>query len=277
MNVTLWGVRGSLACFGPEITRYGGNTSCVEVKGSDGTILILDAGTGIRRLGAAIPKHVKRVDILITHLHLDHIQGLGFFTPLFDPDMEVHIYGPANSNRHLHTLLTKYLSPPLFPVSLNELPCKLYLHHVPDKEFSIGELKIIGQAVCHPGLTFGYRITSPTGSMAYIPDHELALGSTQFPLTSEWTSGYDLAAEVDLLIHDAQYTKEEYEERVGWGHSTLAQAILFAELAKVKTFVTFHYDPAHADAMLDLIISQAQSLSPHLKIIPGREGETFKI
>src|SRR5258708_148955 len=141
MKVTLWGTRGSVASPGPDTARYGGNTSCVEVCGSDGTLLVLDAGTGIRRLGADIPPEVRRVDVLLTHLHMGHIQGLGFFAPLRNPDAEVHIGGPASALLSLRVRLPRYMSPPLFPVHLRDLPCTLILHEVPRGDEQIGELK----------------------------------------------------------------------------------------------------------------------------------------
>jgi phosphoribosyl 1,2-cyclic phosphodiesterase len=278
MIITLWGTRGSLACSGPDTERYGGNTSCIEVLGSDDTTLIFDAGTGIRRLGLKLDKKIKRVNILLTHLHLDHIQGLGFFMPLFDSNAEIHIYGPAQTANQLHSLLSKYLSPPLFPVLLNDLPCQLYLHAVPKTGFDIGEFHIKGEYVCHPGLTLGYRISSPTGSIAYLPDHEPALGTMTFPFDSNWTSGYDLAKEVDLLIHDSQYFKEEYESHLGWGHSTIDQALKFAVLANVKAFVTFHHDPAHNDDQLDNLLTRAISAEKfNFKIVAGKEGTVIKL
>jgi phosphoribosyl 1,2-cyclic phosphodiesterase len=278
MIITLWGTRGSLACSGPEMTKYGGNTSCVQISGMGDSTLILDAGTGIRRLGQALEKKIKKVDILLTHLHLDHIQGLGFFAPLFDPTMEVHIYGPATSNRHLHFLLSKYLSPPLFPVLLSDLPCKLYLHKIPEDEFTIDNFTVKGEMVCHPGITYGYRISSNASSVTYLPDHEPALGVPAFPLAPAWTSGYDISANADLLLHDAQYTPQEYKERVGWGHSTLEQAIVFAELAKVKTLIPFHYDPCHDDKQLDDILStMIERRRPAFKIQPGLEGSAFSL
>ncbi len=131
MQIQLCGTRGSLATPGPDTARYGGNTSCVSVIGREGTLLILDAGTGIRRLGATLPANLVRVDILLTHLHMDHVQGLGFFAPLYRPDFEVHIWGPASATLSLQARLMRYLSPPLFPVHLSELPCKLSFHAVP--------------------------------------------------------------------------------------------------------------------------------------------------
>lgn len=275
MKITLWGTRGSLACSSPETKEYGGNTSCVEVRGINNTLLILDAGTGIRKLGTTIDNTIKRIDILLTHLHLDHIQGLGFFIPLFNPNMEIHIYGPASSDKNLRILLTKYLSPPLFPVILRELPCRFYIHAISNDSFEIGEFSVISQAIIHPGFTLGYRITSKAGSIAYLPDHEPALGTRIFPIQPNWTSGYDLIANVDLLIHDSQYTDEEYRIRVGWGHSTIEQALKLAKLANVKNFITFHHDPSHEDIALDTMLKMAAAdIQSNIKIYPGKEGLT---
>jgi len=137
MQVTLWGTRGSLATPGPDTARYGGNTSCVAVRGREGGVLVLDAGTGIRRMAATIDTSVRRVDVLLTHLHMDHIQGLGFFGPLYRPGLDVHIWGPASVQMGLQARLMRYLSPPLFPVALSELPCRLTLHEVGETEVPI--------------------------------------------------------------------------------------------------------------------------------------------
>ncbi|MCC7447856.1 MAG: MBL fold metallo-hydrolase [Anaerolineae bacterium] len=276
MRVTLWGVRGSLASPGPDTGHYGGNTACVEVRGTDDTVLVLDAGTGIRRLGMLLPPSVRRVDLLLTHLHMDHIQGLGFFTPLYDPAMEVHIYGPASTTLSLQTRLARYLSPPLFPVRLRELPCKLTLHEVPCGDFEVGEFHITNRLICHPGPTVGYRIENARAAMAYFPDHEPALGLRNFPLSPDWTSGYPLAANVDLLIHDAQYSAEEYLNHVGWGHSSLEQAFKFTELAQAKHLVPFHHDPSHTDDYMDRFIVEAiRSLSPRFDVTAAKEGAVF--
>ena len=277
MKVTLWGTRGSLASPGPETARYGGNTSCVEVRGKDGTVLILDAGTGLRGLGLSLPKSLRRVNLLLTHLHMDHIQGLGFFGPLRNPEMEVHIWGPASTTLDLRSRLTRYLSPPLFPVHLRDLTSDLFFHEVPQNDFDIGEFHISTALVCHPDPTVGYRIQSPDAVITYLPDHEPALGAKKFPLSPDWTSGYELAAGSDLLIHDAQYTEDEYQTRVGWGHSSLTQAFEFAELAGVRTFIPFHHDPSHTDDILDDIINKSIGLAqPDFAVIPGVEGATFE-
>lgn len=276
MRVTLWGTRGSLAAPGSETARYGGNTACVQVEGSDGTQIVLDAGTGIRRLSAAIPRSACRVDILLTHLHLDHILGLGFFGPLDNPECEVHIWGPPSTTQDLRTRLTRYLSPPLFPIRLRDLESRIILHEVPGGEFQIGEFRVSTALVCHPGPTVGYRITSPRGTLAYLPDHEPALGVRRFPLAGEWTSGYAIAAGADLLIHDAQYDVSEYPNRIGWGHSSLPQALEFGKLCRVKNFVPFHHDPGHSDDQLDRLTQEAlRTVNPSFSVLPGVEGMVF--
>lgn len=275
MKVTLWGTRGSLPSAGPDTVRYGGNTSCVEVRAGNGTLLVLDAGTGIRRLNRTIGPETSRVDILLTHLHMDHIQGLGFFEPLYSPGCEVHIWGPPSTTMNLHTRLTRYLSPPLFPVRLRDLPTRLTLHDVPLGQFTIVGVEIVAALVCHPGPTVGYRIADRSASLAYIPDHEPALGARQFPEEPEWTSGFDLALGVDLLIHDAQYTTREYATHVGWGHSALAHALAFATATKVKRLLAFHHDPSHTDEIIDRLIAEARTSSLAFEFVAAREGMDF--
>ncbi len=278
MKVTLWGTRGSVPTPGPETIRYGGNTSCVEVEGEDGTLLVLDAGTGIRRLSANLPSPLRRVDILLTHLHLDHIQGLGFFGPLRQPEVEVHIWGPASTLFTLRNRLSRYLSPPLFPVYIRDLTSKMKLHEITEDTFQIGEFTITSALVVHLDPTLGYRITDPLGTMTYLPDHEPALGPRDFPCEPQWTSGYDLAAGADLLIHDCQYTLEEYRTRVGWGHSSMPHAFTFAELAQVRHFVPFHHDPSHGDDELDrLFEEQIRAFQPAYRVTPGVDGSIFEL
>jgi len=277
VRVTLWGTRGSLAAPGPETVRYGGNTACVEVRGKRNALLVLDAGTGIQRLGAMVRGGRGRIDLLLTHLHMDHIQGLGFFEPLYERGREIHIWGPPSPTLDLRTRLARYLSPPLFPVRLRDLPCRLTLHNVPPERFEVGGLEVEAALVCHPGSTVGYRISEGTRSLAYLPDHEPALGLREFPGEPEWTSGFDLAAGADLLIHDAQYTTEEYQKRVGWGHSSIGDAIAFAAVAGARRFVPFHHDPTHDDAMLDCIDSVVRTGDLPFGFVAGTEGATFEV
>lgn len=278
MKACLWGTRGSLAAPGPDTVRYGGNTSCVQVTGREGTVLLLDAGTGLRRAGLDMGETPRRVDILLTHLHMDHIQGLGFFAPLRRAGWEVHIWGPGSTTLGLRARLNRYLSPPTFPVLLRELPSDLHLHEVPRGDFEIGEFRVSSVLICHPNPTVGYRLRTSEGALAYLPDHEPALGARRFPLPPEWTSGYGLAEGVDLLIHDAQYNSEEYQERIGFGHSSIKQAVRFAALTQVKRLVPFHHDPGHDDDDLDQLMGEAVAeAGARFDVAPGKEGEEFDI
>jgi phosphoribosyl 1,2-cyclic phosphodiesterase len=279
MKITLWGTRGSIASPGPETVRYGGNTACVGLVGADGTVIALDAGTGIRRLGAAVPADVRRVDVLLTHLHMDHIQGLGFFAPLFRPGLEVHIWGPDSTTLDLRARLKRYLSPPLFPVHLHDLPCNLHLHDaVSAGEFRIGGLEVKADLVCHPGPTVGYRITENDKSVAYLPDHEPALACSGIGGDPEWMSGYDLSAGVDLLIHDSQYTPEEYVRCTGWGHSTLEDACEFAAFVGIGRLVPFHHDPTRSDDALDRAFERLVARPDRkFEVGKGMEGAVFEI
>jgi phosphoribosyl 1,2-cyclic phosphodiesterase len=286
MKVTLWGTRGSLASPGPETARYGGNTACVEVRsggsssGSDEALVVLDAGTGLRRLGDSLPRSLPRVDLLLTHLHLDHILGLGFFAPLYDENTEVHLWGPASTTLDLKARLSRYLSPPLFPVHLRDLPrpSRVSFHDTPRGEFTLGPFRVRASFVCHPGPTLGYRIATEAATLAYLPDHEPALGAPHFPLSGDWTSGFSLARDADLLIHDAQYTPEEYASHVGWGHSSWRQAFAFAALAGVKRLVPFHHDPGHSDEYLDGVFSEAVAReNPPFRVMPVTEGAVFDL
>jgi phosphoribosyl 1,2-cyclic phosphodiesterase len=276
MRVTLFGTRGSVPAPGPETARYGGNTPSVEVRAKNGTVLILDAGTGVRRLGAQLPPDLTRVDILLTHLHMDHIQGLGFFGPLYHPGVEVFIWGPASSVLPLDVRLSRYLSPPLFPVHLRDLP-RISCHEVP-RQFAIGPFSIRAEMVCHPNPTVGYRITEGGHTLAYLPDHEPTLGLRGGWLEPEWTSGHDLAAGADLLSHDAQFTDQEYTCCVGWGHSTYRHAFEFAARVGAKEMVLFHHDPGHDDVMLERMLADAvRRFAPTFRVSGGCEGTVFEL
>jgi ribonuclease BN (tRNA processing enzyme) len=248
------------------------------IEGTGKTRLVLDAGTGIQSLGLSLPLDLDRIDILLTHLHMDHIQGLPFFAPLRRRGVEVHIWGPASTTRSLNARLQKYLSPPLFPVSVRELAADLHFHELPGPLIEIGEFTIHAQLIIHPNPTIGYRIQCGQAVLAYMSDHEPALGALTFPRETAWTSGYALAERSDLLIHDAQYTEAGYQTRIGFGHSSIRQAFLFAQLAQVKHLVPFHYDPTHSDDELDRMFAEVMSeIKPSYEMTPSREGLSLEV
>jgi phosphoribosyl 1,2-cyclic phosphodiesterase len=251
VQVKLWGTRGSVPSPGPETIRYGGNTSCVGVTLSDGSLLALDAGTGIRSLGLALGDEPARLHILLTHLHLDHIQGLVFFAPAFKPQTEIVIWGPASPEASLRDRIARYVSAPLSPVEVRELPCDVSFRHCPESEWEIGSATIRAASVAHRGPTLGYRVDDAGSSLTYIPDHEPGLGAPIDELEEEWLSGFGLAKGADLLLHDCQYTDSEYPEHVGWGHSALSDTLAFARRVGAARTLLFHHDPLHSDDFLD--------------------------
>jgi phosphoribosyl 1,2-cyclic phosphodiesterase len=251
VKVKVWGARGSVPAPGPETTRYGGNTSCVQITLSDGTILALDAGTGLRSLGLALNQEAERIHLLLTHLHLDHIQGLMFFAPAFRQKTELVIWGPAAPEASLKDRIARYISAPLTPVEIRELPCDVSFREAPEVEWEIGPAKIRAASVTHRGPTLGYRVTEGDVSVCYLPDHEPALGADLFDLEPEWVSGYDLACRASLLIHDCQYSDDEYADHLGWGHSRLSDSLAFATRTEADRVMLFHHDPLHSDDYLD--------------------------
>jgi phosphoribosyl 1,2-cyclic phosphodiesterase len=258
MKIRVFGARGSVPAPGPQMNRYGGNTSCVQLTLPSGEELILDAGTGIRTLGLGLSGE-RRINILLTHLHLDHIQGLMFFPPCFKEESEITIWGPSSPEASLEDRIARYISAPLSPVEVRELPCSVSFRDTPASEWEIGGATIRAEAVTHRGPTLGYRIDDGQTTVAYIPDHEPALGAPLAGLEPEWISGFDLAREADLLIHDCQYTDEEYPEHIGWGHSGLSDTLTFARRVEARRLLMFHHDPLHADDFLDRLTAGARS------------------
>src|SRR5881394_929541 len=292
-RLKLWGVRGSLPVPGPATVRYGGNTSCVEVR-ADGEIIVLDAGTGIRGLGLALEKELGpetvNLTLLITHTHWDHIQGLPFFVPAYISKNLIRILGYEGARSGLSAILAAQMETPFFPVGLHQLPSHLAIQELKDMEFRIGKVKVQAKFANHPGICAGYRLFTSAGSIAYMPDNEpyeplkmqLATqngidgdAARNFAAT-ERAKMVEFLQDCEVAILDAQYTDEEYAGHIGWGHSPFSSVVGLALDANVKRVLLFHHDPSHDDDMIDRMVEQARELirkSGKAMVIEGaREG-----
>lgn len=281
MQLKLWGVRGSVPVPGAAAAGFGGNTACVQVTADDGSELILDAGTGIRELSATIDARARQIHILLSHLHLDHIVGLMFFAPFFDADADVTVWGPPADEQTLHERIERYISDPLSPLEIRELPAHVTFADAPPLPWSIGSIEVQAALVTHRGPTLGYRLTADSVSVCYLPDHEPALRGDLASATAASISGHALARNASLLIHDCQYTDGEYPARRGWGHSCLSDALLFAHRCETRNLLLFHHDPNHDDlslrAMTDDATARWAGLGASGSVEMAREGQVITL
>jgi phosphoribosyl 1,2-cyclic phosphodiesterase len=260
MRAKIWGCRGSLPAPGAETVKYGGNTSCVEVMLDDGSALVLDAGTGIRALGLdLVERGIRRIHLFLTHLHLDHLEGLRFFPPLWDPRVSIEIWGPMSPVLHLRDRILRSFSPPLFPLDFRDVPARVTFHDLPGEPWRADGLTLFSDLVLHPGPTLGFRLESGGSSLAYVPDHEPALAGIEGKPV-EWISAGGIARGADLVLHDAQYLQEEYDTRIGWGHSSVADAVAFYRAVGAGRLILFHHEPEHSDIQLELLEDRARDL-----------------
>ncbi|HXW97593.1 MAG TPA: MBL fold metallo-hydrolase [Gemmatimonadales bacterium] len=263
-TVTFWGTRGSIPTPGAHTARYGGNTSCVAVSGAPGQLVILDAGSGIRPLGRELSRHARGVmnlDVLLSHTHWDHIQGLPFFQPLHAKGNTVRIYGAAQAGVPLEEILDRQMDPVVFPVPLKALAADLTITEVSHGSFEIDGFRVDAFRLRHPGTTLGYKLVPVTGgrTIAYVTDNELGHGGS-YDVPSDWRKQLvRFLGGVDTLIHDGMYSEAMIEARAGWGHSTPEQAVRLAAEARVRRLVLFHHEPEHSDADIDALLAGARA------------------
>jgi phosphoribosyl 1,2-cyclic phosphodiesterase/DNA-binding response OmpR family regulator len=265
MLIRFWGTRGSIAKAGPSTVRYGGNTSCVELRSSRGTLVVLDCGTGAHSLGQALAKSGSRPlngHLLIGHTHWDHIQGFPFFTPLFAPGNEWHVYGPRGVGTSLRESLSGQMQYAYSPITLDDLGATLHYHDLVEGTLEVGDIHVTTQYLNHPALTLGYRLEVDGVTVVYSTDHEPhsrihATGSTE-PFVSQDSHHAQFLVNADLVIHDAQYTAHEYASRAGWGHSTIEYAVEMALSAGVRRLALFHHDPTRDDDAMDRLVASAR-------------------
>ncbi len=284
MLVRFWGTRGSIPTPGNRTSIYGGNTSCVEVRTADGTTLVLDCGTGIRLLGLDMLRRPgpHRIHLLIGHTHWDHIQGFPFFTPAFLPGTELNIYGSTAFQRSLEDSLSGQMQHSYFPVKLHELASRLHYTDLEEGFFRIGNVLVETQYLNHTAPTIAYRISADGATMAYVTDHEPFWNSPGPAFHHPGDQRHiEFLKGADLVIHDAQYTSEEYRTKLGWGHSPVEYATDIAMAANVTRLALFHHEPTHDDHALKRIEDgqrlRVASIGSPLDVFAAAEGMEFEV
>ena len=284
-TLTFWGTRGSIPTPGPRTARYGGNTPCVGITDGSGKLVVLDAGSGLRPLGAGLAAQRRPVSVhlLLSHTHWDHIQGFPFFKPLGLRGNTLHIYGATQEGVPLEEILHRQMEPTVFPVPLEALAATLTVTAVAEGSFEVDGFRVRAFRLRHPGTTLGYRLQPANGGreVAYLTDNELGPGGT-YPVSPDWRMRLVSFLEgVDTLIHDAMYTDAIIETRAGWGHSTPTEAVALAAEAGCRRLVLFHHDPENDDEVVDQLVLDARAAAalaaPKLEVEGASEGRRLSL
>lgn len=283
---TLWGTRGSTPTLGGRFQRHGGNTSCMSIVNGD-DLIIFDAGSGIRDLGLEIMRGSHRkIHLFITHTHWDHIQGYPFFAPAYVPGFDITIYGSSGFGKDLESIFRGQLDRDYFPVQLEDMLSTMSFRHITKDPVFIGDAKITWDFAHHPLATVGYKIEIGCRTLVWMPDNEFLQGylGAPHPLTFDhpeviaFSQVIDFLTGTDTLIHEAQYTPDEYPKKVGWGHSSVANACVLMKLAKIKHWVVTHHDPLHDDAFLEAKLQLTRQILDEIghtmQVENGHDGMT---
>lgn len=280
MLIKFYGVRGSIASPGRDTVVYGGNTACVYVEADDGSLIVFDAGTGIKILGEELLKQKsgKDLNLLFSHYHWDHIQGFPFFLPAYQKDQVINLLAAHLDETNVHSVLTQMIDPH-FPVPSDKLAAKVNILSTQDDYIHIGENRIETKSINHPGGGSAYLLRTSNGSsMAYVTDNELDPPGKQATTYQEWIN---FLQGVDLLIHDAMYLDDELERTHGWGHSLISQTLKLAADAKVANLVLFHHDPSRTDKQLDKIKKDSKAWMkehyPSCKVYVAQEADEYTV
>ncbi len=282
MRITFFGVRGSCPCSSDRYRRYGGNTSCVLVEVEGEHPLILDLGTGLRALGGYLHPPLEasqrqlQANVLLTHLHYDHVIGLPFFSPLRDQGAVLDVYGPSQQDGSLHDVLSGMVAPPFFPIAMDDFGGEMRCHDLDGSaEFTVGNIQVKARPVSHIGHTLGFRIEAEGRSVAYISDHQAPLDQRTVD-----KNVIELCEDADLVMHDSQYTEEEFATMSDWGHSTETYAVRVAVESGARRLCLFHHDPAHSDDQVDRMLDHARQIASdhHLdEVTAAAEGDSVEL
>lgn len=288
LRIRFWGTRGSIPSPGPQTIRYGGNTPCIEVRTSEGRLIILDAGTGIRPLGRSLLAGSDGTpitgDIFLTHAHWDHIQGLPFFAPIFQRGNHFTIHGSRSLETSIDRVVRDQMSPVVFPVSFEELDATIDFRELTDEPCDGKGYQVRPFSVRHPGGALGYRFTEHDAegeALVYISDNELGPGA-RYDTRAGWRERFvEFVRGARVLVHDTMYTAAEYENHRGWGHSTHEEVVELALEAEVERLVLFHHKPERSDEELDRRVAECRALvarrGESLDIIAAAEGLTLDV
>lgn len=278
MRIRLWGTRGSIPVPGPDTIRYGGNTTCIEVRLEDGTIIIFDAGTGIRPLGLALMAEQQPLDLklIFTHTHWDHLQGFPFFEPINDANAHITILSASNAPAEMKQILVSQMDFKYFPINFKSLKAQISFEEIKRPEFHIGNAQLFSILTNHPGTTYGFKLVEGSKSFVFLTDNEL---QPQAPVKSRWQDFIEFSKRCDLLIHDAMWMDEELKNKHGWGHSSMEQVMELAALAHPQKVVLFHHLPRRSDVELETRFTETlarKAANSSITIFQlAREGDTF--
>lgn len=278
MKVYFWGTRGSIATPGEETVKYGGNTTCLEIQLSDGSFMIIDAGTGIRKLGMKLVKlDLDEINIFLTHPHWDHIQGFPFFTPMYKNNEHVIIHGWPTTNRKVKNVITDQMEGTYFPVDFSQLSAEIDFREIKSDTLEYNSAKLSFLRCNHPVICHSFKIEDGGKTFVIMTDNELDANSPK----NSWEEFVEFCRGADLLIHDAQFTPEELKIKKGWGHSDYLRVIDLASEAEVEKLVLFHHDPGHNDRFIDKLVENSLDKIKKLKFpkfcIAAREGMEMEV
>ncbi len=279
MLITCWGARGSIPVSGKEYVKYGGDTTCIEIRSEKGDVIIVDAGSGIRKLGIKLLAEEPRpYHLLFTHAHWDHVLGLPFFKPVYLKGTSITMYGCPFTHKSIKDIMAKSMTAPYFPVEFHQVPAAVSYHETCGEPFEIGPVRITPINLSHPNQGLGYKFTENGKSFVFLTDNELAFvhaGGREYRDYVRFSEG------ADLLIHDAEYTEAQYKNTKGWGHSLYTDALRLALEARVKQFGLFHLNQERSDAELGKIVEDCRRIvkkeKSRLKCFAAAAGMKIKL